>query len=1573
MDGGIREIIINVCLLFYFYLGSPGESFPVTVNGFVGIGKYLAPSQTQTIGSETGQSAEFQNPALWSKTEAALATVPEDDSISVVPPPPMYSETPELSSSEIRVENEPTVVSNKRNVAFIFPNLSNKVSTPSLPDIPPPSLETEATSTSQYSEEKGRDSGLDESPENLDISPPSDSSENVPVQSWEDVDSGSNLDVVSTIPPPVDFSTTRPLTPPCQFANATVAPPEGFVEEEVKEKEPEKAQPRKELNVSEALFPWMNKPQAPINATVPRAVSLDNEGTPEDEFPQQTLQDGEKMFINRVDGAKSQASSASAVVSTTSIIASQGHQSQSEGESSTKELRPKDEEQEVKGVREVSNIELPGALSYDGKETQKVELLESNAVKTDEVAVVSVSSIKSECSGSRNTSDPLTNTVRPEVKAKPVKRSVQKEEIKLEPGATDTQRTAAVFYPSLEVAREEPETTSAKPEPQVVAVKPETKVKPVISVKEEVKVRNSSLVSRQRPELPFKPVKLEVQVKPEKQGTEEEPVKVVIQEAGVTVKVHTTSVSHLPGEDTKSELGLEVVEIKPTVKSEKTETPNPSTLIKDEKVDFEAYTPSPCNPAVNDKEKPGNTEKAKVQVKPEKLESSVNPGTIVQEKEMKLEVDAPQYSGDFSMKPPQFEKVHPSPQGESVKSENAESHDVQEVIVPKSRPVLESSIKAVNKEQPVFAVRSLNEAALEANTSLPKATTTIDPIRNDDVIVESPVTAETKTTPSPHDKFKDLAERLQELDEGSLSSVSNLKTSGNSKALSAADHEPTVPSKDHFVEDVIVAETKQVEFSVYNQFEELLKLDNKEIKAVQAGSKVKEDLPVNAIVEEQYLHNQGSSSNEAPDSDLHLDLSSLQKSPEPPCPPSSSPPSVAVSPRSSILPSPRELLSDGSTESGISLTEEPRGPATLYTNEKTEYTPVQTSHTQSARDTGAARQHPTEEKPAKAPFKLQRPLSMPAGYQSDFTSDIVKKDLKSTVQSDSRKSSTSESTGVSSSSLPSSPVESGQHGNTELVDLPKPPPFTVPPLRRYSDLAADLSFISSAAKAAVKSREDTSEPSAPPKPVNSFLKRNSFSVEERPRSWVGPETSSKNVEKSQESVAKPSAPPKPINSALKRSSFSVEERPRSCMVLEINNKNVEKSQESVSKPSAPPKPINTVLKRSSFSVEERPRSWMGPETNNKNASNDNNKRPGMFSSAFKPVSFSVPGKTVARPVEFSGKQFSTPTALPGAPSANNHVVSTNEKLQAKSSLKTSDEPQKPTPVEAGKPEGNSKSVSSLAPNVSPLSTDKTTRAHQPTSTDAKSNPQSKKSESHETKCEMVSSGRPSETETASQDQLNKTVSGSRPSSKNVSGSSSLREQILRDASGGNRVTRARPQSAVFGGSKFQVLSADEKTTGMNGGNWADVKKLSALQSDSTKGVGASWVKRQANEPSNPDLSHVAPKPAPQEKTVNLKLYSREVESKPQPLNTVGGEQPQEVVADTKKHPVKTTDTTPQPVKSTADVTPQPAVNNGSLPNVVVRTKTGPHDLTKRHSMPTYIIEGADGNQPLKVSGGGRQV
>jgi len=1562
MDGGMREIIINVCLLFYFYLGSPGESFPVTVNGFVGIGKYLAPSQAQTIENETGQSAEFQNPALWSKTEAALATVPEDDSISVVPPPPMYSETPESSSSEIRLEKEPTVVSNKRNLAFVFPDLSNKVSTPSLPGIPPPSLETEATSTSQHSEEKGRDSGLDESPENLDISPPSDSSENVPVQSWEDVDSGSNLDVVSTIPPPVDFATTRPLTPPCQFANATVATPEGFVEEEVKEKEPEKAQPRKKLNVSEALFPWMNKPQAPINATVPLAVSLDNEGAPEDEIPQQTLQGGEKMFINQGDGSKSQDSSASAVVPTSSIIASQGHQSQSEGESSTKELRPKDVEKEVKGVREVSNIEIPGALSCDGKETQKVELLESNAVKTDEVAAVSVSSIKSECSGSRNTSDPLTNTVRPEVKAKPVRRSVQKEEIKREPGVTDTQQTASVFYPSLEVEREEPETTSAKPEPQVGAVKPETKIKPVISVKEEVKVVNSSSVNRERPELLVKPVKLEVQVKPEKQETEEEPVKVVKEEAGITVEVHITSVSHLPGEDTKSELGLEVVEIKPTVKSEKTETPNPSTLIKDEKVDFEAYTPSSCNRAVNDKEKPDKTERAKVQVKPGKLESSVNPGTIVQEEEMKLKVDAPQYSGDLSMEPPQFENAQSVSQGESVKSENAESHDVQDVIVLQLRPVLENSIKVVDNEQPVFAVSSLNEAVLETNTSLPKATTTIDPIGNDDVIVESLVTPETKTTPSPDDKFKNLAERLQELDERSVPSISNSKTSGNSKAVSAAYHEATVPSKDHFVEDVIVAETKQAEFSVYNQFEELLKLDNKELKAVDAGSKVKEDLP-----------NQGSSANEARDSDLHLDLSSLQKSPEPPRPPSSSPPSVAISPRSSILPSPRELLSDGSTESGISLTEEPRGPTSLYTHEKTECNPVQTSHTQSARDTGAARQHPTEEKPVNAPFKLQRPLSMPAGHLSDLTSDIVQKDLKSTVQSDSRKSSTSESTGVSSSSLPSSPVESDQYGNTELVDLPKPPPFTVPPLRRYSDLAADLSFISSAAKAAVKSREDASKPSAPPKPVNSFLKRNSFSVEERPRSWVGPETSSKNVEKSQESVSKPSAPPKPINSALKRSSFSVEERSRSCMVLETNNKNVEKSQESVSKPSTPPKPINNALKRSSFSLEERPLSRMGPETNNKNTSNDNNKRPGMFSSAFKPVSFNVPGKTVARPVEFNAKQFNTPTALPGGPSANNHVVSTNKKLQAKSSLKTSDETQRPTPVEAEKPEGNSKSVSSLAPDVSPLSIDKTIHAHQPTSTVAESNPQSKKSEPHETKYEIVSSGRPSETQSASQDHLNKTVSGSRQSSKNVSGSSSIREQILRDASGGNRVARARPQSAVFGGSNFQVLSADEKTTGMNGGNWVDVKKLAAVQSGSTKGVGASWVKRQANEPSNPDLPHVAPKPAPQDKTVTVKLHSREVESKTQPVNTVGGKQQQQVVADTKKHTVKTTDITPQPVKSTADVTTRPAVNNGSLPNVVIRTKTGPHDLTKRHSVPTYIIKGADGNQPLKVSGGGRQV
>ena len=1365
------------------------------------------------------EPTDIQHPILWSKQETALETVPEHASTPVVPPPPMYSETPEFSRSESLLHTEPAVKSNKKEPAFNSQDLSSEASSPSLVDIPPPFLETEVTSTSHNSEEKDRDSGLDQSPVNFNISPTAGPSGNLPVQSWEEPDSGSSLDVISAIPPPMDFATTRPLTPPCQFANPTVAPPAGFVEEER-----EQATPRKKLNVSEALFPWMNEPQAPINATILLAVSAGKKDAPgvEEVNGEQKFHTDEKMLNKE----------ASVVVPITTISVNEDIQTQSAGKP---ELKTKHDvvlqEQQVKAnvaVSEVPRMKHPRALSSDEKDKsvvpQKVEIPEPNEIKMDEVVVLNIGSMETKQSGLQQFPDAVSRPVPPENEGVP----------QLKPSS---------FYPSMEVARLE---SQNKPE------KPETQVKPVTVAKEaEVKVDaespSSVNISRNiaRPELLVKPVKLKPKVKPENQETQVAP-------QVVNVEAHTPSLNNISRDNVMPELEVEAVKLEPPVKPDKTETkPYPFTLVKETRVNVEAYAPSSFIPA------------AEQPIEPEKPETRAEPITSVKEAENEVEpkVDVSQSfnsSVDVSRVEPQFKNEKPVLQ---VKPEKLRSCSVEEVITPQSKSMVERSLKTLVDS-------SLPEVKSGINKPVQESAITIFTVGKDDV-VEAPVTPETKATPSSYDKIKDLEERLLELDKEPVPSSTYLRTS-QSKVIPAASQEPKVESKEPFAEEVIVAETKRVEFSSYEQFEELLKLDNEAKPMNEVANVENNEKKGDAIVGKQHPQRENSSSPKDIDTDLHLDLSSLRQSPEPPHPPSSSPPAPSVAHWSSVLPSPRELLSDRSTESGISINEERKRPNAVDPIGDKESKPVQVHSipAEVQRITSAVSKPHAIEKPQK----LRRPLSMPAGVLRDFKSEIVQERNKSATESDSRKSSLSDSTGVSSSSLPSSPVEID---NTASVELPRPPPFTVPPLRRYSDLAADLSFISSAAKKAT-----------------------------------------------------------------------------------------EKSHEDETKPSAPPKPVNLALKRSSISVVERPRSWMGPETDN------NNKRSVMVPSAFKPVSFESQRKKVAKPVDFNIKSFNAPSTVPSAPSVNSASVghgdvSSTEKVQARSSPKEVEKPAKHTPVVTIKPRENSVGTSD-APVVSPLAKEESPSIHQPVSTGTKGHPQVKKTESRETKYEIVFSNNSSETQSASK-------GGSHPPSRDLSSSASLREQIMRDASGGNKVTRTRPQSAIVSGSKFQIWPADDKSSSSTGANWADVKKLAALQTGAVKSGDAPWLKRQASEPSKPDLPHIATKPPHPGKAVDIK---------PQPVKTANNKPQPVKAADVKMQPVKTPDLTPQPVKTAdirlhpvkaADIKPQPAVNSRPLPNVVMRTKTGQQDPTKRHSMPTYIIESADRKPTPKTNSSGGQV
>ncbi|EDO44807.1 predicted protein [Nematostella vectensis] len=74
--------------------------------------------------------------------------------------------------------------------------------------------------------------------------------------------------------------------------------------------------------------------------------------------------------------------------------------------------------------------------------------------------------------------------------------------------------------------------------------------------------------------------------------------------------------------------------------------------------------------------------------------------------------------------------------------------------------------------------------------------------------------------------------------------------------------------------------------------------------------------------------------------------------------------------------------------------------------------------------------------------------------------------------------------------IPSTP--SSPSPPSEPIDLPNPPPLTVPPLRRYSDLANSVSFVSSALKSEQKAKQqgNVTRETRPPIPVG------------RPQSWA---------------------------------------------------------------------------------------------------------------------------------------------------------------------------------------------------------------------------------------------------------------------------------------------------------------------------------------------------------------------------------------------------------------------------------------------------------------------------------------
>ena len=1349
---------ILIKLSFFRFAGSASDDFPGTLNGYVGM---------QNIGMFPGHGAsDSRAPTLLkSRQETALESVPEQgyvpdgkDLFPVVPPPPLYSE-PESSS---------------------------------LTDIPPPLLETQTTQTSQEGEEKEHDSGFDQSPEHLIVTPPEDLSDDVQVGHWEEPDTGSSLDVISAIPPPADFE-TPPLTPPCEFANPNVVPLEGFLNsvEDDKKEEPEKEKPRKKLDISEGLFPWMNEPQAPVNAVIP----VDEpKATENDMIVKIDIGYTAPANENQKDSTETMAHPTSPSVDAPNASVTTDVDSRPVPHEDEKPARPELEVKQnvVPVIPEVSvepkpSVELQRSSIGDQiKESlQKPKIIESSQI---EAKTIMVTNENSKESGSQQVLDTTIKPGEPETTAKAVE-FVKEMEVKVEPDVDVEQYARSSFTPTIEAARPEPQVKPAKPDLQGKPGKPETKAKPVPVVREaEVKVEQFQSSSAKTPVGPDPLLDLAIlenQIKPDK------PDRIII----------------------------------------------PATVIKEPEI----QQPAPSKPAGTQPIKPEQ------QVKPEKPEKTVKPVPFFKEAGVKVDVQAPALSS-FN---PSTEPARLDPQVLPEKQECINASPVEETITPRSKPEVEMYVKRLPDEQHDLPVQ---ETPIKIVT-----------VGKQDFVAEAPVTPETKPISGSDDKLKDLEAKLQELDQEPVPSSSELKTlESKTTPLVYKEVEPVVQTKDPSSEEVIVAETKQVEFSSYGHFEKLFKIDSDEQRTNENARVQHKEDKTDAVTERQCVQPESASSHVEEKPELSLDLSSLRQSSEPPRPPSSSPP--AVSPRSSSLPSPVALDSARSTDSGFATLEKPKSPSSLDSKPPGP-TPLSNSADKTAgwtsvsitagvskppasqteeQTAGIHGKPPTAKKPINV--KLQRPLSMPAGILRDFKSGSVQDQTKSEesdvresnagqeksklAKSDSRTSNSSDSSGISSPSPASSPI---QMSATDTEDMPKPPPFTVPPLRRYSDLAADLSFISSAAKAAEKANESESKADVPPKPPNMLLRRNPGTAPvERPRSWVGPETETK----------------------------------------------------------------------------QRPRMW---------------------SSAFKPVSFDAQAKKGVRPVDFQAKSSPAPPAVPSkptVPSAAHSTASLHSEAPVTGTLETKQPDNttqkdvekspktaplvlgKPSVVSAGKP---------TAPVVSMSAREEQSSSNQVVKSDSKvertpSHPMAKKTDSGKTKYEIIYSNTSSTSQGAPKVQSDKTDGGSHISSKYMSNAAALRDQIMRDQSRAqNKVTRDRPQSAIFSGSKFQILPANEKSQSNNGMPSTDAKKPPTIQA---KGVSWTHTKQQTNDHSNskPDM----PPPQPS--------------AKPQP-----------------------------PVKSAvADSKP--------LPAVVMRTKTAEQqDPTKRHSLPTYIIEGADRKPPVKTT------
>jgi len=1308
-------------------------------NGVVEFEKYLVPSPRQSV--IKGELSIEPSDRM-----SVLATVHEHASFPVVPPPPLYSEpSSECSSNEILPPREPVTLSIRDEVEMVVK--------PTVHDVPPLFLETESIITTQDNEEKDRDSECDQSSEGVSKSLQAGLTQTCGSGSWDDNDSGSSVDGVSAIPPPFDFASTRPITPPCQFANPTVDPPE----EVTKVHEADKT-----ILCRAEYIPWMGEDQVPLNAK--------GRGTNR-ELEMISSKDIIKLDHNIEETSPDENSQKKTdeILGTNVVIGT-----------CTGDQQYENQDIEKRSVQ-VANFE-----SYRELEKQAVE--------------VNVAAANDTSSGIG-----LSTDLSRKKKERPV--TVQSHDLRADANTLNEVVNGKV---------------NSKTEQQIQIskrVKPEPKGKPHNIVKQNSGVHVSTnpeslqmkKLREQRGPLnqqrQFEVEKFDQNLEPEKTEIKDKLMEVF--EGSFTENAQSNWVAR-ENEIVNTENSKSVSDALTLERKFEREVP-PAMFGGTSTQSFIPEWVIPTKPLPVSKVKQPDTKSV--------------PGTKVLVNS-KLGVQQCALSRLHSSTVSNGGEQEDTP----AKPDNRESCDDMKQMTTQFTEGGRTSLDVLNYKNSETSQDKCEQKYENKDTNV-----AADDVEGGSVFMEALVTSQTKPTNSPHDRLRELEGMLQELDKEASSS-----TSYPPHASERQGRYEELPTKSKLVEKVVVFEPRQEEERLELNSEGEWTMDVTLLKRQEDGSVFVEQME-DSDAERSQMRT-------GIDSELRLDLSSVQEAHVLPRPPSSSPPTTT--PRSFTLHSPSELYSDRSTESGISLSEESKisfdssGPVRDKEN-----VAVQTCSTQTELQSDG--DVVSENIEATETCRSVKPMNESSGVPAvSFSNDTI-------TLTDSN---LSDSTSGSSPPCLSSPVET-----INTVELPRPPP-----LRHHPDLASDLGLISSAAKV------------------------------------------------------------------------------------------TEKEHESETKPEASSKRGESLLGQSTVSVVERPRSWVGPEVNNK--------RSIMWTSAFKPISFVEQGKKVAHPVSFQVKPF---TGTSSVDPSIQPIVGSTEVTVTGSSLDES-----------------SKDISLDEENIQEKANSPAFKeSHQTVSTDANNNPILKKPESFNSKGEnLYFSSNFFESQRAPKDCQIKSVKAGpecTPSTDSSSSAASIRDQIMRDSMVGHRAQRSRPFSAIVDSSKFQVLTAGPKSSIETGGSWADVKKRAAYQvarMGKTENSSHEHASVQEDKLIKPDLRDPAAKPPRTILAENSRQKElQRIDNNKDLVNAHDKSLAQVKVVDAQATPEQPTKTGSnsfplafnKSFSSTENVKQGKAVDS-ALPTVIMRTKTGKEDPSKRHSMPAYIIPGTD-RQPSKTSVSGGQV